>query len=128
MKLLPTITISALLAGAALATVGAQPQRAAPRAKAFTGARVIDGTDRPPMDDATIVVADGRVQSVAPATRAQVPANAERISLQGKTVIPGLVNAHGHVGNTEGMEQGHYSAANVQRDLKTYAAYGVTTV
>ena len=128
MKLLPTITISALLAGAALATVGAQPQRAAPRAKAFTGARVIDGTDRPPMDDATIVVADGRVQSVAPAARAQVPANAERISLQGKTVIPGLVNAHGHVGNTEGMEQGHYSAANVQRDLKTYAAYGVTTV
>jgi len=128
MKLLATITISALLAGAALTAVGAQPQRAAPRARAFTGARVIDGTDRPPMDDATIVVADGRVQSVAPAARAQVPANAERISLQGKTVIPGLVNAHGHVGNTEGMEQGHYSAANVQRDLKTYAAYGVTTV
>ena len=43
-------------------------------------------------------------------------------------MIPGLVNAHGHVGNTVGMEQGHYSAANVARDLKTYAAYGVTTV
>jgi imidazolonepropionase-like amidohydrolase len=58
----------------------------------------------------------------------QVPADAERIALQGKTVIPGIVNAHGHVGNTEGMEQGHYSAGNVARDLKTYAAYGVTTV
>src|SRR5262249_59893305 len=54
--------------------------------------------------------------------------NAERIPLEGKTVIPGLVNAHGHVGNTEGMEQGHYSAANVARDLGTYASYGVTTV
>src|SRR6185436_11113148 len=54
--------------------------------------------------------------------------DAERIALQGKTVIPGIVNAHGHVGNTEGMEQGHYSAENVARDLKTYAAYGVTTV
>jgi hypothetical protein len=43
-------------------------------------------------------------------------------------VIPGLVNAHGHVGNTVGMEQGHYSAENVLRDLRTYAAYGVTTV
>jgi imidazolonepropionase-like amidohydrolase len=48
--------------------------------------------------------------------------------LTGKTVIPGLVNAHGHVGNTVGMEQGHYSAENVLRDLQTYAFYGVTTV
>jgi imidazolonepropionase-like amidohydrolase len=132
MKLLPTMAISALLGGAALAGVGAQSaKRSAPapaHAKAFVGARVIDGTDRPPIDNATIIVSDGKVQSVAPSARAQVPADAERIPLQGKTVIPGLVNAHGHVGNTEGMEQGHYSAANVARDLKTYAAYGVTTV
>jgi imidazolonepropionase-like amidohydrolase len=132
MKLLPTMTISALLGCAALASVGVQPPQgsasATSRAKAFVGARVIDGTDRPPIDNATILVSDGKVQSVAPAARAQVPADAERILLQGKTVIPGLVNAHGHVGNTEGMEQGHYSAANVARDLKTYAAYGVTTV
>jgi len=96
--------------------------------KAFTGARVIDGTDRPPIDNATIVVRGGKIVSVAPASRAQVPANAERVALDGKTVIPGMVNAHGHVGNTEGLEQGHYSAANVTRDLKTYAAYGITTV
>jgi imidazolonepropionase-like amidohydrolase len=96
--------------------------------KAFSGARVIDGTDRPPIDNATIVVRDGKVVTVAPASRASVPANAERVSLDGKTVIPGIVNAHGHVGNTEGLEQGHYSAANVTRDLKTYAAYGITTV
>ena len=57
-----------------------------------------------------------------------MPAGAQRIALDGKTVIPGIVNAHGHVGNTEGLEQGHYSGANVVRDLKTYAAYGVTTV
>ena len=50
------------------------------------------------------------------------------MSLAGKTVIPGLVNAHGHVGNTVGLEQGKYSAENVLRDLRTYAAYGVTTV
>jgi len=130
MKLRPTIAISVLLGCAALAMPRAQQQdtHSAARVKAFTGARVIDGTDRPPIDNATIVVSDGKIVSVAPAARAQVPANAERISLAGKTVIPGLVNAHGHVGNTVGMEQGHYSAENVQRDLKTYAAYGVTTV
>ena len=130
MKLPHTIAISVLLLSAALATPLAQPPGSPgqARVKAFTGARVIDGTDRPPMDNATIVVSDGKIVTVAPAARAQVPANAERVSLAGKTVMPGIVNAHGHVGNTVGMEQGHYSAENVQRDLKTYAAYGVTTV
>jgi len=94
--------------------------------KAFTGARLINGTDRAPVDNATIVVRDGKI--VAAGAGATIPAGAERVSLAGKTVIPGLVNAHGHVGNTVGLEQGKYSAENVQRDLKTYADYGVTTV
>src|SRR5439155_2455418 len=92
------------------------------------GMRLVDGTDRPPIDNATVVVSNGRVASVGPTARVTVPAGAERVSLAGKTVIPGLVNAHGHVGNTVGLEQGHYSAENVLRDLRTYAAYGVTTV
>jgi imidazolonepropionase-like amidohydrolase len=96
--------------------------------KAFTGARVIDGTARAPVDNATILVRDGRVVSVGPAASVTVPAGAERVALAGKTVIPGLVNAHGHVGNTVGLEGGKYSADNVQKDLRTYAAYGVTTV
>jgi imidazolonepropionase-like amidohydrolase len=124
MKQLPVLPLAAAIAVASLAVLPAQ----APAAKAFTGARVIDGTDRPPMENATIVVQNGKIVSVAPPSRAQVPAGAERVALDGKTVIPGIVNAHGHVGNTEGLEQGHYSDANVLRDLKTYAAYGVTTV
>jgi imidazolonepropionase-like amidohydrolase len=119
--------IVATIAVAVPVILAAQPP-SGQAVKAFTGARVIDGTDRPPIDNATIVVRGGKIVSVAPASRAQVPANAERVALDGKTVIPGMVNAHGHVGNTEGLEQGHYSAANVTRDLKTYAAYGITTV
>jgi len=105
---------------------GVQP--AATRIKAFVGARVIDGTDRAPIDNGVIVVRDGRIVAVGPLGRVTIPPEAQRVTLTGKTVIPGLVNAHGHVGNTVGMEQGHYSAENVLRDLKTYAAYGVTTV
>jgi imidazolonepropionase-like amidohydrolase len=44
-----------------------------------------------------------------------VPPGAERVSLAGKYVIPGLINAHGH-------------ANDLDRDLDTYAKYGVTTV
>jgi imidazolonepropionase-like amidohydrolase len=48
---------------------------------------------------------------------------------EGKTVIPGLVNAHGHVGITDGTSTGaqNYNTANIERQLKTYERYGVTT-
>jgi len=131
MKLLYTVTLSvaALVASLLAASTGPVVRAQAPGAvKAFTGARVIDGTDRAPIDNATILVRDGRVSAVGPAASVTVPAGAERVSLAGKTVIPGLINAHGHVGNTVGLEQGHYSADNVQHDLRTYAAYGITTV
>jgi imidazolonepropionase-like amidohydrolase len=124
--MLPRLTALSLAAvAAALAAAAAQPNRPT---KVFTGARVIDGTDRAPIDNATIVVRDGVVVVVAPADRVTVPPQAERVSLAGKYVIPGLINAHGHVGNTVGLQQGRYSAENVVRDLRTYAAYGVTTV
>ena len=77
---------------------------------------------------ADVLCDGGKIVAVGPASGVIVPAGARRVALAGKTVIPGLVNAHGHVGNTVGMEQGKYSAENVAKDLKTYAAYGVTTV
>jgi len=120
-----TIIATILAAGLALASPRAQTTDIV---RAFTGARVVDGTDRAPLDNATILVRDGRVAAIGPAASVKIPPNAVRVPLTGKTVIPGLINAHGHVGNTEGLQQGHYSAQNVDRDLRTYAAYGVTTV
>jgi imidazolonepropionase-like amidohydrolase len=95
------------------ATTGTSAQQATTRA--FTGVRLFDGTDRPAIANATIVVRDGRVLSAGPAASVAIPPDAERIALTGKTVIPGLINSHGHV-------------SNAARDLKTYAAYGVTTI
>src|SRR5262245_38729086 len=131
MKLHRMAAFSALAAAIAIAaslTSVTVPAQAPGGVKAFTGARVIDGTDRAPIANATIVVKDGRIVAVGPAANVTVPAGATRVSLTGKTVIPGLINAHGHVGNTVGLQQGRYSAENVVRDLKLYANYGVTTV
>jgi imidazolonepropionase-like amidohydrolase len=89
------------------------PAASAPaQTKAFTGLTLIDGTDRAPVKNATLVVRDGKV--VAAGAGVAIPAGAERIALDGKFVMPGLVNAHGHV--------------NTPADLNTYAAYGVTTI
>jgi imidazolonepropionase-like amidohydrolase len=60
-----------------------------------------------------------------------VPAGATRIDVKGKTLLPGLVNAHGHVADTVGLStdsQAGVARENLVRQLRTYAMYGVTTV
>lgn len=85
------------------------------RLTAFTGATLIDGTGRPPVPNAVIVVRDGRIAAVGPVDAVTIPSGAERVALDGTFIIPGLINAHGHVNDAT-------------RDLRVYAAYGVTTV
>ena len=83
------------------------------KAIAFTGFTLIDGTGQPPVANAAMVVRGGKVVAAGPASAVAIPTDATRQALSG-FVMPGLINAHGHVGS--------------RADLKTYAAYGVTTV
>jgi len=82
--------------------------------QAFSGFTLIDGTTRAPIPNATLLVRGGRVIAAGPSSSVSIPAGAQRTSLAGKFVIPGLINSHGHV--------------NTPADLSTYAAYGITTV
>jgi imidazolonepropionase-like amidohydrolase len=68
---------------------------------ALAGARVIDGTGHPPIDDATIVVRDGRIVSVGPRTTVPIPSGVRVVPAVGKTVVPGLWDMHGHLGQIE---------------------------
>jgi len=58
------------------------------------------------------------------------PTRADVIDLGGKFVMPGIITLHGHLGATVDLQQGPqlYSKENIERDLRTYASYGVTTV
>lgn len=91
---------------------------------------LIDGTGRPPATHVSMIVNNGRIRWVGPAAELRMPAGAEEISLAGTFVMPGIVNLHGHIGNTVDLTQDakFYNRENIERNLKTYASYGVTTV
>src|SRR5262245_11011946 len=77
------------------------------------GARVIDGTGGAPLDNATIVIRDGRIAAVGPSANTSVPDGAEVVDYSGKTIIPGLISAHSHVGIFVGLKA---AAENYNRD------------
>jgi imidazolonepropionase-like amidohydrolase len=99
-------------------------------ATAFVGATIFDGTGGPAVPDAVLLVRDGRVVAVAPVAGYEMPADADVVDVSGMTIIPGIINAHGHVGLARGLEQGaeHHTRANILEQLALYANYGVTTV
>jgi imidazolonepropionase-like amidohydrolase len=87
---------------------------------AFVGATVFDGTGAPPIDNAVILVSNGRITAVGPASRVRAPANARLIDLNSRTILPGFVNAHGHVAGDR--------RSDLEAQLLLYARYGITSV
>ena len=61
------------------------------------GGTLIDGTGRAPVRDATIVIEDGRIDTVTAAAAATWPPSAEVIDVTGMTVLPGLIDCHDHL-------------------------------
>jgi imidazolonepropionase-like amidohydrolase len=94
----------------------------------YTGATLIDGTGATPIADAVLVVENGRVAAVGTAEDVPIPRGATEVDLSGQYIMPGLIDAHVHVGDTRGLESGHYSEENVLDQLHRLARYGVTTV
>ncbi len=91
--------------------------------------RLIDGSGAAPVEDAAVVIQNGRIQYAGPASSAKIPNGLQTLDLKGKTVVPGIINMHGHVGATKGIVQDakNFTRQNVIDNLRTYAMYGVTS-
>lgn len=79
----------------------------------YTGATLIDGAGGVSIGNATIVVSAGRIEQIGPGEDIRVPRGATVIPLDGKFVVPGLIDGHTHV---------------ERWTLPRYLAYGVTSV
>ena len=119
-----------VLALCVLGACGGPPPEPEEGLYAFVGARVIDGTGNPAMEDAVLVVRDGRIEAVGPRSSLPPPPTANQIDVTGKTIMPGMIDAHSHVGATKGLEAKpeFYTEENIIDQLGLYARYGVTTV
>jgi hypothetical protein len=100
--------------------------------------RVIDGTGAAPNEDQSVVIANGKIQSIGPSASAQNPQGAEIIDRTGYTVIPGLVGMHNHLYYTDSIsvqfvggrigEPGLFIAEIPYTAPRLYLAAGVTTM
>src|SRR5262249_36761739 len=81
---------------------------------AIVGATLIDGTGKPAIPDAAVIVESGRIVAAGPRASVRVPASATVFDARGKTLLPGLWDMHAHF---EQVEWG-----------PIYLAAGVTTV
>ena len=109
----------------ALAAALSQPVPAPGATVVLTGARVIDGTGRPPVEEAVLLVRDGRVEAVGPAAEVAIPDGVTRVDASGKTIIPGLITAHAHLNDGD---EALPLRDQLLAQLRVYAEYGVTTV
>jgi imidazolonepropionase-like amidohydrolase len=101
-------------------------------AMVFEGARLITGDGSAPIENAAFVVENGRITQVGRSGQITTPAGAARVDLGGKTVMPGIVDAHGHPGFLDAflgnMSKSNFTRENYIGHLQRYAYHGVVAV
>ena len=127
-----TITLLGLMAVAAaypVQRVESQNSRASV-AVLYEGARLIAGDGSAPIEDSAFLVENGTITKVGRKGEVTAPSGAVRVDLGGKTVMPTLINTHGHPGFQRGLT---YTADNFTRetiidDLNRALYFGVAAV
>src|SRR4051812_9284828 len=89
-------------------------------AVAFVGARIITASGDTVIDNGTVLVEGNHITAAGRTVR--IPAGATRIDVTGKTIMPGIVDVHGHVGG-----EGDGILAQASWPLDANLAFGVTT-
>lgn len=94
----------------------------------LTHVNVIDGTGAAAKSDRTVIIAGDRIRSISNGKHA--PANAKVMDMHGATIMPLIINAHGHLGLVKGMSvsAANQTEENFRHQLLRYETYGVGAV
>ena len=106
-----------------------------PETIVFHDANIIDCTGREPYSG-TLVVCGERIQAVGTESQVLAPRDARQVDLGGRTVMPGLIDAHVHIASVEDFAErdtanrhpGAVYAYTVARNLETTLMHGFTTI
>ncbi len=91
-----------------------------PRLVAYTNATIFP-VSGPRIDQGTLLVQDDTIVAVGTSDEVAIPAGAETIDLAGKTIIPGLVCTHSHIGGGSGGD----SSSPIQPEVRLYDSVNV---
>jgi len=121
---------TACVIAAALAVVPAASQ--AQQATVYEGARLITGDGSPAIENSAFVVQGNQFTQIGRKGQVQVPAGSAHVDLTGKTVMPTLVDLHGHYGFQNlaagNMSKAMFTRANLIDHLQRLAYWGVGAV
>ena len=128
----PLLLAAVLLSAGCGSGPAADPADAPPATTAavYSGARLVPGDGAAPLEDGVLVVDGGVIVDAGPADLVPAPDGARVVDLSGRTVIPALVNLHGHVGFQRGLtyDGANYTRENIEDHLQRYAYHGVGVV
>ena len=85
------------------------------RPTAFTGATLLSISGEP-VENGTLLVHKGKILAAGAADQVEVPVGAERVDVKGKTIMPGLVDTHSHIGGGGGGDR----SAPIQPDVRIF--------
>ena len=81
--------------------------------QAFVGARLIPIVG-PEIPSGVLVIHQGKILAVGPLSRTTIPPDAQLHDARGRTIMPGLVDSHSHIGSAEGGD----SSAALHPDVR----------
>jgi len=107
-----------------------------PKPLALVGGMLLDGWGGPPIHHAAVLIDGNRIAAAGPASEIQIPAAATVIDTSGRTMMPGLIEAHAHLfilGHGEysrwfpWMTEHHLLEKTMEISAKQLVNAGVTT-
>ena len=85
-----------LVAGAMVLTIAA-PRAQTMKRLALVGGMLITGYEVPPIHRAAVVIEGNKIVAAGPASAIKIPADATIVDTSGRTMLPGLIETHGHL-------------------------------